>query len=276
VTRDGRTLLAGGAGGTLWRWDVDSRTALPLQFVSAAAQDYWQKMEAATQVAAVAKRLLPLNHWVAIKPEYAQAVRALALAPDGGRFVTATDDGAVQVWDARECRVRCTLPDKHADVACAAFHPTDGTLAVNDGGGVRLWDAATGQSRGRLPGGHKEAVLCLAYSPHGQLLATGGLDRRIYLWDLSDPDKGKRILIGHADAVSCLAFSPDGRTLASGAWDRTVRLWHVATGQELTTLEGHGGRVHCLAFSPDGGVLASGEESPDGGGQVFFWQTAAP
>ena len=78
-------------------------------------------------------------------------VWAVAYSPDGKTVATGSYDRKVQVWDARECRARCTLPDKHADVVCAAFHPTDGTLAVNDGGTVRLWDAATGQSRGRLP-----------------------------------------------------------------------------------------------------------------------------
>jgi WD40 repeat protein len=270
VTPDGRTLLAGGVGGTVWRWDLAGGTSLPLRFVGPAAQQYWERMEAATRFTDVAKQLLPLKDWVAIKPEYAQNVRALAVGCGGKRFATATDDGAVQIWDAAEVRLLRTLPDRHTSAACLAFNPADGTLAVNDGSDVRLWDGA-GRPLCRLSGGHKEPILCLAFSPRGDVLATGGLDRRIYLWDLRDPGKGKRILVGHADAVASLAFSPDGRTLASGAWDRTVRLWHVPTGQELTTLEGHAGKVHCLAFSPDGKVLASGEESPDGGGQVYFW-----
>src|SRR5262249_53683713 len=94
----------------------------------------------------------------------------------------------------------------------------------------------------------------------------------IFLTAWADPGQRQRVRAGHNDAVSCLAFAPDGRTLASGSWDSTVRLWHLATGQEVATLEGHRGRIHCLVFAADGRTLASGGETPEGNGEVLLWR----
>src|SRR5262245_66165875 len=53
---------------------------------------------------------------------------------------------------------------------------------------------------------------CLAFSPDGKLIASGGADNRIRLWD---PNTGKevRILEGHQGYVNCVAFSADGKWL---------------------------------------------------------------
>src|SRR5207244_2661802 len=50
---------------------------------------------------------------------------------------------------------------------------------------VRLWDVATGKELKRLDG-HLRGVECLAISPNGRVLATGGSyqDGTIRLWDV--------------------------------------------------------------------------------------------
>ena len=101
------------------------------------------------------------------------------------------------------------------------------------------------------------AILSVAFSPNGELLAAGSSDGQIRLWQARD---GQPLLTceGHTGAVMSVVFSPDGHTLASGSLDQTVRLWHVPTGQALKTLIGHTNKVTSVAFSPDGQTLASG------------------
>ncbi len=101
------------------------------------------------------------------------------------------------------------------------------------------------------------ALGALAWSPDGQIIATGGVDGRVILWDVAT-SSAQRVFIGHIDRVVALAFSPDGRTLASASWDRTVRLWDVA-GQQARhrVLSGHTGFVAAVAFAPDGRRVAS-------------------
>jgi WD40 repeat protein/Arc/MetJ family transcription regulator len=131
-------------------------------------------------------------------------------------------------------------------------------------------DHATGLAFGLLAGlypDHPTAIwrspgepCCVAFSPDGKVVASGGSDRAIVLWDVNTGQQLRR-LMGHTGLVQDIAFSPDGALLASaGAWsgDTTVRLWDVSTGIERRRFEGHAGPVMSVAFSPDGKTLASG------------------
>jgi WD40 repeat protein/energy-coupling factor transporter ATP-binding protein EcfA2 len=106
--------------------------------------------------------------------------------------------------------------------------------------------------------GHDDIVNGMAFSPNGNMLASGSLDRTLRLWDVATRQPLGPPLTGHANGLLGVAFSPDGKTLASGSDDNTIILWDVATHQRLSTLKGHTDSVWNVAFSPDGTTLASG------------------
>ena len=67
----------------------------------------------------------------------------------------------------------------------------------------------------------------LAFSPSGDILASGSVDQSIILMDVASRQTIGPPLTGHGDSVTSLAFSPDGLTLASGSFDSTVLLWDL-------------------------------------------------
>ncbi|MBD2461381.1 AAA family ATPase [Oscillatoria sp. FACHB-1407] len=104
-------------------------------------------------------------------------------------------------------------------------------------------------------------TLAVAFSPDGQLLATGDTNREVRVWRVAD---GKNVLTlqGHTNWIWSVAFSPDGQRLASGSDDKTIKLWDLQTGHCLQTLPEDPYPVWSVAFSPDGQTLASGSEAP--------------
>jgi WD40 repeat protein len=117
-------------------------------------------------------------------------------------------------------------------------------------------------------------VLAVAFSPNGQLLATGDTLGDVQLWQVAD---GQKYLTcqGHTNRVWSVVFSPDGTCLASSSDDCTIKLWSLEHqslkhqsfepqsfdhGTCLNTLQGHTDWVHTLAFSPDGTRLVSGSD----------------
>ncbi|MFN6028589.1 MAG: helix-hairpin-helix domain-containing protein, partial [Dolichospermum sp.] len=74
--------------------------------------------------------------------------------------------------------------------------------------------------------GHSYSVNSVAYSPDGQILASGSGDDTIKLWNVNTGNL-LQTLEGHFNSVTSVAYSPDGQTLASGSWDKTIKIWQI-------------------------------------------------
>lgn len=123
--------------------------------------------------------------------------------------------------------------------------------------------------------GHTDGVLAVAFSPRGNLLASGGVDRTVKLWDLKTGTV-QSSLGPHAGKVEALAISPDGTRLATvtevgDGVPGEVKLWDLSTGTLRADLRGHADGVNCVAFSADGSMLATGDRA----GQIRLWEVDA-
>ncbi|HYT90483.1 MAG TPA: WD40 repeat domain-containing protein, partial [Gemmataceae bacterium] len=116
------------------------------------------------------------------------------------------------------------------------------------GGTIRLWDVPSGKEIQPYPV-HAHEVACVAQTPDGKTVASGGQDGKLFLWEAAT---GKRLhrLADHVSGVTALAFSPDGRLLTSGGKHGEVCLWRVADGKELLRLKS--GSILSLTFAADG------------------------
>lgn len=163
---------------------------------------------------------------------------------------------------------------KHRSSISAIAFSADGEFCVtgasNKNCDALIWKTSSPLVfAGRLTG-HKAGISSAAWSPKGDLIATGGNraagmrnwveDHKIRLWDVkSNTEIGK--LGGDLWIVGGLAFSPDQQLLLSGDNNSDaagLRLWDVKGLREVARLGIHPFGVGMVAFSPDGQLVASG------------------
>ena len=174
----------------------------------------------------------------------------LAAGPWGG--------GSFILWDVSTRERIGTL--EGAGGNAIVFSPDGAQLATEAGSAIQLWDVASRKETATLRG-HSHGVRSLAFSPDGDLLASGSSDSTVKLWNVASR-KEIATLRGHTSQINAVAFSPDGTLLASGSGDdwknevATVRLWDVESRVEIATVGRTLGAVLEVAFSPDGKNLA--------------------
>lgn len=184
-------------------------------------------------------------------------VLALAVSPNSKWLASAGADRTVRLWELPSGKLIRKLPEHAGRVEGVVFSPDGADILTATGSFdsdalqfvgcfAHLWNAKTGEEKMRYAG-HQNLVTAAAFSPDGEVFATGCADAYVRLWK----GKSAQTLVGHTGRVSSVAFSPDGRQVASASYDQTVRLWSAATGRFIRSLEGHQGSVHGVQFLDD-------------------------
>lgn len=134
---------------------------------------------------------------------------------------------------------------------------------------------------------HSGIIWSVAWSPKGNLLASCGQDKGVYIYHILDGD-GKvvdkltdahkclslavttKIDHTHSRTVRDVSWSPCGTYLALASFDTTVSIWEFKSKSKfdcVATVEGHESEVKCVAWSPSSEYLATcGRDK-----QVMIW-----
>ncbi|KAG0274928.1 hypothetical protein BGZ96_004013 [Linnemannia gamsii] len=114
-------------------------------------------------------------------------------------------------------------------------------IAIGDTDGcIQLWDVKSTKFGDKLIGHHsnQNSVRCIAYSPCGQWIASGGQDTTVVIW--------RRQVMGGAESwsrchsigsffrlVCNVAWNPVGpMELVTGCWDGSIRVWRLSSDKD--------------------------------------------
>jgi len=280
---DGQTLLSGGNDSTLrlWRWNEETNArrigghSAPLTATLFSPDGQYIASSDSDSVICLRRADTgDLIRCTRALDEYTTA--HLAFSPDGQLLAAVSElpgfRNRIRIVRVSDGATVFLIEPPTSRILSAAFSPDGMYLAAGDDkDGLYIWrleDGALVWSAPRRDDFLISSWKPIAFSPDGQLLATGRVGS-LEVWRLPEGTLMYR-KSAHVNLLYTLAFSPDGQLLATGGGDNAVRIWRASDGTLLNTLRAQlTGAVTTLAFSPNGRYLLSGGNHLDR--TLRFW-----
>ena len=116
--------------------------------------------------------------------------------------------------------------------------------------------------------GHASAMSCLAYSPDGAVIATGGQDAKVKLWNTAS---GFCFVTfsEHESSVTGLCFTPNGKVVLSTSLDGTVRAFDMARYRNFKTFTTpRPVQLSCVSVDAGGDLIVAGGQDVF---EIYLW-----
>ncbi|KAJ5964735.1 uncharacterized protein N7479_004611 [Penicillium vulpinum] len=309
-TPEGRRLLTGGHTGEFMLWNG---TAFNFETVMDAHYDQIQAGVTSLAWAHSQDWLVSggqrgdIKYWrpnfnnvETIDDAHHDAVRDLAWAPSDTKFLSASDDTTLKIFDFATRTADMTLTGHNWDVKSCDWHPTKGLIVSGSKDHqVKFWDPRTGHLLTTLHS-HKNTVTSTRFSRvNNNLLATSSRDQTARVFDLRMM-RDICILRGHDKPVSSLTWHPiHSNLISTGAEDGSLYHYlldepNLPAGQIPTVAPydspdpantppqviypahriqyAHGATIWSLDWHPLGHILASGSKD----NFTRFWSRTRP
>jgi len=204
---------------------------------------------------------------------HCKAVGSVAVSRDCKLIASGDLGGELIAWDG-DSGDSLNKPIKaHSNrINSLDFSPDGAELAtVSKDRNMTLWRTNTWEIQGN-PIDVGEDVLCVRYSPSGELLATSAL-RYIRIWNRNASEwiaKFRALDVPQSWNFS-LAWAPDGTRLFSGRSrvDPTIREWDTSTWEQVgDPWSGHSDAIWIIAINSTGTLIASASEDR----HVHLWR----
>lgn len=164
-------------------------------------------------------------------------------------------------------RASATITGHGATILAAQFAPNTSNKLVTGAGDstARIWDCNT-QTIQKTLNGHSNWVLCVQWSPRGDVIATGSMDSTIRLWDAKNGDC-LGTLTGHSKWISFLSWEPvhmvkpgNKPKLVSASKDGSIKIWDTGTMRCVMTMSGHASSVSCVKWGGLGLIYSASHD----------------
>ncbi|XP_070758346.1 WD repeat-containing protein 1 [Enoplosus armatus] len=185
--------------------------------------------------------------------EHSQFVNCVRFSPDGSRFVTASADGQIHMYDGKEGNHVSTLGGEKAHkggIYALSWSPDSSQLISASGDKtVKLWDVGTGTAVTTFNMGTDvtdQQLGCLWQKDH---LLSISLSGYINYLDKNNPDRPIRTIKGHSKSIQCVTVhKSEGRPyIYSGSHDGHINYWDAETGENnCFSGKGHSNQVSKL------------------------------
>jgi tetratricopeptide (TPR) repeat protein len=189
-------------------------------------------------------------------------VREVKFSPFGAYIAVTSGDNIItlysnqfqKLWSSQGERGsvggKCIFSPDEKYLAFTRFR-TKGDVGILDIENIRITQSLEGLSHW---------VNCIAYSPDGNFIATGGSEKQVIVWQWDGEEFVKiQVLEEHQKPISDILFSSDQKYLISASEDKSIIIWKFNRGkptshQVLTNTY----YVNSIALSPDNRFLVSG------------------
>jgi WD40 repeat protein len=202
------------------------------------------------------------------------AVRAIAVSPDGTTLATTGDDGQIRLFPMDSASSPFVLAHIDGPVRAIAFDATGRRLAAGTFNGViRVWSLASPAQPAKAIASwaaHSKAVNHLVFDNRSHLVSVG-LDGQVRVWD-GNTSAPRASWKTQPHRFLSAALSHGGTRLAVATDGEGVLLGDLDSATAAPIKLGGSRRITSVAFSEDDRWLLAGT----GAGQILYWDLKAP